>query len=769
MKRSGLASVAFLAISIGALTSCTSTDREGVRKENQPPTVWLAAAPPEGTVTSYTIHMFWGGWDPDGEIAYYEYAITDNGLGSFDPADTTGHDKWHRVYANDSTFTFTADSLAETGTIDVEAEFRRTHTFFIRAVDEEGVASREPAYRSFTARTISPRVDIQVPLNRGVQPALVPPISTFRWTAQDKIQDEFSVQDPESVQWALVNTIRFAGVGDRFAAALDYLNDDSASADEWSKWVWYGAPQDSGKFWTTPPMPFGDYMFAIRAKDEAGAVTPILDERYNARRVTVSRRSTGPVMTVSNEFLGNFAASSCSSPLVIADLPAGVPLQFRITADASGYGGTVSGYRYGWDIADFNDPQQWEIDYTPFTSSVATVPARTFFFGSHTFTAETLDNSGFCSRLSVRVNIVEFTMTKPLLLIDDYSIDLNQQQSGWNNPINPGAIPSDAEHDQFWADMLVDVNGFDPNIDQLEVNAQSNLPLTVFSDYKSIIWSVWSDKGTTDPNVLPLLNQFIQHRRAASGGGGTIAGRQRPNLLSLFMAAGGHLMIAGRHPVSNVISRGLLGNNPLHFPVITLYDLEGGQDNQRTYTRENPVGTEDYSYRELCVDILDYAVLTLDKRRGNDDVCDVVFVRNGESARVSGMRAAIPLDPNFPRLELRPETSDPGRAHAVDRAGYDAELYNTQYFYDHCLYATGPRSCFQPIYGMECIDRTLPVYGQPVAFWTTTMADRVAEVPGAVAARSVVFGFPPVYFKPAQVKPAMDYILFTEWQLPRVP
>ncbi len=768
MRPSSRFILAAVAVAGLALASCTSTDREGVPKPNQPPKVWLAAAPPEGTVNQYTIHMFWGGWDPDGEIAYYEYAITDNGLGSFNPADTTGKDKWHRVYANDSTFTFTADSLADPGTAELEAEFRRTHTFFIRAVDEQGMASREPAYRSFTARTISPRVQITVPLNRGTQPALVPPISTFKWTARDQIADEFTVQDPESVQWAMVNTDQFQGAADRFAAALAFLNDDSASADVWSPWTWYGAPGDSGKFWTTPTMPFGSYMFAIRAKDEAGAVTPVMDENFNARRVTVSRRSTGAILTVSNEFLGNVQASTCATPIVIADLPAGVGMTFSITADASSYGGTVAGYRYGWDITDFNDPKQWEIDFTPFTSSIATTPTRTFFFGSHTFTAEVVDNSGFCSRVSIKLNIVQFSMSKPLLLVDDYALDKDLRQSGWNNPRNLGGGPSDDEHDQFWADMLADVDGFDPTVDQLEVTNTSRMPLTTFADYKSIIWSVWSNKSSTNPSVLPLLNQFILYRRESTGTG-VVVGRQSPNLLSLFMAAGGHLMIAGAHPVSNVISRGILGNNPLHYPVLTLYDMEGRQTETRTYQTDDPVGVKGFGYRELCVDILDYAILSLNERRGEDDVCSMVFVRNGESAQVSGMRAAFPIDPNFPRLELRPEAADPGRRYAPSGVGYDAELYNTQYFYDACLYATGPRSCFQPIYAMECTDRTLPVYGQPVAFWTTTMADRVAEVPGAVAARSVVFGFPPVYFKPAQVKPAMDYILFNEWQLPRRP
>ena len=109
-----LATIAVLLPVVMFLGSCSTSGPEGERLENLPPTVWLSSAPPEGTTEKYTIHLYWGGWDPDGEIAYYEYAITDNGGGTFVPSDTMGADKWSKVFANDSIFTFSADSLVET-------------------------------------------------------------------------------------------------------------------------------------------------------------------------------------------------------------------------------------------------------------------------------------------------------------------------------------------------------------------------------------------------------------------------------------------------------------------------------------------------------------------------------------------------------------------------------------------------------------------------------------------------------------------------------
>ena len=138
---------------------------------------------------------------------------------------------------------------------------------------------------------------------------------------------------------------------------------------------------------------------------------------------------------------------------------------------------------------------------------------------------------------------------------------------------------------------------------------------------------------------------------------------------------------------------------------------------------------------------------------------------------VQGMRAGIPIDLAFPRIELRAECSlGTVRAYSPNVRSYDAEVYNTQFFFDLCDITVGSRGCFEPIYGLHCLNTSSVNYGQPVAFFTSAFADRVASAAGAVAARSVVFGFPLVYFKPSQAKPAIERILFCEWQLPaRIP
>ncbi len=770
---------------IGLFAACASDTLSGDPVANQPPTVWLSSGPPEGSTGSYTVQLFWGGWDPDGEIRYYEYLVTDNVTGVFNPADTTGV-PWEPVVGNDSTFVFSADSLLGPAS-DQTSIFIRSHTFFIRAVDEDNARSKEPAYRSFTSRTISPEVRVTTPRQElGITPADMPPISTLSWLATDFIDDDVSKQDPDSVQWALVSTVAH---NNDYAKTIEYLR-ENPDAPEWYPWSWYKAPNDSGKSWTTPPLEFGDYIFAIRAKDEAGAVTPVLTEfgtSVNVRRLKVQARLSGPTFIITSELIGSVIAASCDYPLTIVDIPANVDLSFSLSACAEHYGGTVSGYRYGWDILDLEDPTQWEVDYTPFLTAVAKTPPRAFNFGTHTFTAEVIDNSGFCSRIEVKVNIIRFTGERNLLIVDDYRADEAAGQSGW--AATNGGVPNDAEHDGFWQDMVSNVDGFDPGRDMIAISVDRELPLTTIASYKDVIWSAFSDVDMRLVGELPLLYTYIQYRSQLpppnTGGAcsptGGVSGKVLPNYIGLAMKAGVHVLITGTHPVQNAISR--INSPSVRWPAIPIYEFERGSVQTGTGPRDadDPPGDHAFAYKDLCLEVIDFGYQSNGRirSRGTGSVANQRYcptngwrTPNGESRRDDGMRGGIPADPNFPAIALRPEVADPGRLFAPTSQAIDVEVYNPAYFRKGaaCQYVEAPRPCFEPIYLLDCLDTDERTYQQPIAFWTSVYADVVSEdIPSAVGARSAVFGFPPVYFNPGQVKPGIEYILFDEWQLPRKP
>jgi hypothetical protein len=758
----------------------------GVLLENQAPTVWLSAAPPEGSLSRYTLQLYWGGWDPDGEIDYYEYAITDNEGGVFDPADTTGSDKWRRVFRNDSTFLFSADVVADSSSLDPNnlepVDFLRSHTFFIRSVDDQGLATRKPAYRSFTSRTLSPIVDVTVPTTSAFNPADVPPISTFQWTARDYVDNLRETQEPDSVRHILVPIKKFNG---SWGATLEYIR-STPDAPEWSKWKYYKAAGDSGKFWTTPALELrNSFMFAVQAKDEAGAVTPVFDEDRNVRRIAVSERSTGPVLSVYNKYIGTIITSSPNTAPVIIDLPANISMCFRLTANAEGYGGVASGYRYGWDIQDLNDPTQWETDYTPFVRECGTpplpcadTPCRSWQFDSHTFYIEVIDNSGYPSRVAITVNVVPFTMRKPVIVIDDW------KENSPGIVATNGGLPSDEEHDAFWEEMLSDVRGFDPTADVFEITDE--IPLTAFSDYKSAIWVAAAAYNSTTGSFINQVIKFIDPNAQAT------TGKTTPNIVALFMSAGGHVLLAGEEMLAASINRQVFQPTSPVFPIIFRYELSKDQDGD--YQDSDPgvhgTGEDSFGYMDCCVNVLDVGYISnrLSIRRSNaSHACPINTIRPApQSGRNDGLRVALPLDGayppfpayEFPTMRLRPEVAgDPSKWFAEERSGLNCDIYNPAYFADvPMVVRTGtcnsiaelvpPRDCFQPIYGNGCFNTASRIYNAPVAFWTTAHADRIPDA-GGVAARSAVWGFHPYYFNPDEVKAALAIVLFDEWKLPR--
>ncbi len=750
------------------IAACSPEIPSGSDVPNQAPSVWLAADPPQASGDTYSVRFHWGGADPDGQILHYEYLIVDHAAGVFDfenMADAT----WTSI--SSSEFTFVMPSAAASEATTGPSATTPVYTLFIRAVDNEFMPSPEPDYISFTPKNLLPAVRITVPpVLLGLTPADVPSISTFEWGPVS------GRPEPDSVQFALVNTVVH---GNSYAQTINYLR-SLDSAPDWYPWVWYDGPK--GREWTTPPLEFGNYVFAIRAKTVTNAINLLLVEPVNVRRIKVQARVSGPTLAVQNPLFGHIISASCDYPLTIIDQAANLPTSFTFSACADNYGGTVEAYRYGWDILDLEDPTQWEVGYTFYTGPVTTVP-RTYAFGTHVFSIEVIDNSGFCSRVQVRVNIVRFTGERNLLIVDDFRPDDIPGQSGWT--LTNGAMPSDAEHDAFWLDMVSDVDQFDPVIDMVTVTAGIGIPIATLAQYRNIIWNAYGNVETRDFSSLPFLYTFILYRASlvhelgspCSPTGG-VSGEVPANAIALAMRSGVHVLITGNHPVQNVVPR--YGTLNVRWPMLPLYELEPGATQFGTeprYLAEEP-GGQGFAYQELSLEAIDFAFLTPQRARlngvaPNQRYCGITGLRtiNANSRRDDTMRSGLPIDPSFPALSLRPEVAAPGRFYAPASQGLDVEVYNPTYFRQGgaCAFVTPPRGHFDPIYGLVCLDTGEPTYQQPVAFWAGAYAPVTGDFPGAVAARSAVFGFAPVYFHPYEIKPAIEHILFDEWQLPRSP
>src|SRR5688572_13241300 len=123
------------------------------------PETELTYAPLEGDTTSFRIHFFWNGYDDDGEITRFRYAVD---------ADTARpFSEWTATEAKDTTLLFLVDPVTEI----------RGHVFWIVAEDDAGNFDPTPAKRFFSAKTIPPFSHItRGPSGRGT---IIGPSFTF--------------------------------------------------------------------------------------------------------------------------------------------------------------------------------------------------------------------------------------------------------------------------------------------------------------------------------------------------------------------------------------------------------------------------------------------------------------------------------------------------------------------------------------------------------------------------------------------------------------
>lgn len=241
--------------------------------------------------------------------------------------------------------------------------------------------------------TGGPFLKITIPSCQGSNPAQVPPITTFQWQTI-----EGSV-DPDSVRWILVNTAMF---GSNYDETLDYIR-TTPDAPEWYPWQPYEPSSDTLTRWTTPPTDFGRYVFAVHGTDADGP-SEEFDWDRNAVRVLVGPRATGPIVRVTSDFMDPVLSASPNTPATVVNLPGGTPVSFCWTGDASNYCGVVVAYRYGWDVQDVADNSLWDVSFTASDGSETCSVPRTFFFGTHTFRVEVVDNGGFVTRIPIRIN-----------------------------------------------------------------------------------------------------------------------------------------------------------------------------------------------------------------------------------------------------------------------------------------------------------------------------------------------------------------------------
>ena len=490
---SGIAALALL------LLGCSNTNVEP-QPSNRLPDTRITSGPPDHTSgTSYRVQLAWRGTDPDGSIGHFEYVVVDH------PAayDSTAHivvtvpaaedSRWRATSVVESTFVVSADTLhreprpgtGETPADVLRAFHERWHTFFVRAVDDRGGVDPTPDYCTFNARTLAPTVSLSAPVVHG-EVLEVTTTTTLGWSGEDPL-DKASFAAPDSSRWVLIPSSR-STVGEflSFPESLYTL----PARFHWSPWRAWDAPDGSGVHATLRDLlplgipDHGFYLFAVQAKDAAGAVTPVFDSqtpgKNNVARLVV-RPDLAPVVVLRETRLGTFVFANPSRPLCLT-AGAGQPIRFRWRADSSEYGSEVEAFRYGWDLLDPAGDSGWECGWSP--TCTEQVTARQFAAGEiHYFYLQARDTAGNATQIGLVLTALPLPLRRDLLFVDD-------------STYSPGKQASEAEEDRRWSavfDSLVQRYHFqfDPVRDIYDVESNRRLlpPSTLLFDHKATVWA----------------------------------------------------------------------------------------------------------------------------------------------------------------------------------------------------------------------------------------------------------------------------------------
>lgn len=724
-----LVSSILFTILLAMLLGCSEDVYIGDLGTNKQPTVHVTNGPVEGDTVSYQVHFYWLGYDEDGTVDHYEITLAEGDPVGFDPADTTGLDKWTQIYSTDTLLIVEASDYDTTVTINLSLYglYDKTHTFFLRAVDNRGARS-EVASRSFTAFTLAPTVLITRPTNPspGSSQFLANRV-TFFWDGKDPIDSPWNYQGVESVRYFCKQY---------YGYTVDDMNKEPERFESWwSPWIATDAPGDSGRTTIAGDDEFlqigRDYIFAVQAMDDAGAITSIFSKYNNVRHFFVLE-PTGPLVTYYEPVLGsgNFLGTNYT-PKVYA-VPAGFPMSFSWHGDASMYGGVVQSYRYGWDVADVNDPSEWDCSPSPYVMSA---PTARFYSGVHTLFIESTDDYGAITIAQIQIDVITASMERNLLWVDDfYSTDFVQISY---------SHPTEKQHDEFWTDICLRARGFDPDVDIFDTTVQSYLPIPPdvrkVMRYKNIIWTISSDKEVC------AWNDLIEFHPEGDP-------EAQSNILLFYLAAGGHLWTSGRQEKLGGLSA--VGPFGMAFPCNLRCEIWGP-----TLGCADTSGVTSFAYRDYCVTALDKVWAEFRQDVNLNRSLERDAMSSGYKDASNALTNKYPMLPDS--LKLWDVITMPGRFFdPTVRGFYYVEIYNPGYWLNYTN--AKAQSCFHPMYRMVTRYPYSLINNQVIAFWFTKYAHIVPEAPETIAAPSVHFGIPLWFFDHTAVETIAD-VIFTEW------
>ena len=529
------------------LTGC-STPEPIALLANQRPTIEVTQAPVRSDQPFfYGYEIRWAGFDVDGYVDHFRYAIDP-------PSHADADTLWVKTKDNRRSFLFRSDSVG-TGA-DRTAE--GYHTIVLQAVDDRGDFSA-PVTRSLTSFTIAPTVQITQPVPNHLFSPTFGPSFRLGWRGEDP--DGRGTNKPVKYKYKV-----FVEDGPEFDFITLLVNPDSLRrkyAPSFANWDSVGG--DTTAVDIRDLVPNRKYVVAVVAFDEVGAYSPVMNLDVNLLYFTVGFAGLlGPKFTVFNEsFYYQFTSGGFSldpATFIRTEAAAGRPVRFNWFATTNS-GSFVSGYRWMMD-GNINDetPRQNEATETARWSrwGAQTTGVDLPAFNpsgtseSHTLYIEAKDNIEQISLAVVQFTVVKAIFDKELLIVDDTRFLGDRPVPGGCVAAPAGVWPTSAELDTFFfarggktwrcypAGTLSPTGIFQGYAyDTLGTRFLLNgtLTLTQLSRYKHVVWYTdqKSARNINEPNVT--VDPMSELRWL------TIPGRTNP--VATWVSQGGQLWMFG--------------------------------------------------------------------------------------------------------------------------------------------------------------------------------------------------------------------------------
>jgi hypothetical protein len=489
----------------------------------------LTYAPVESTTTLFRVHVYWYGYDRDGEVVRYRFAI------DADTAKTPS--SWRATTAQDSIFTFSV----------APGDLVGGHMFWIAAEDDQGYIDPTPAKRFFSVRTQPPAAWFTYgPDNFQLTSFDV----KFEWTGTDPDGGHYSnptLPDslvrpgaPDAFEYLMLWPGRAIVEGHPALPTFDaatyarLINEAKGSTllpphDDW-KWT---RTTDQAHVFTS--LPIGQtVVVAIRAVDIAGAKDTLLTFHRNIRTFMV--RTPPPVQPYPTLYVaGNtlqysvVSHDSVATTVVGGEILEGNTAQFTWGANPGGLGTPIAGYSAAVD--DTTGAAWHSIDLQTTSATLTDLLP-----GLHSLFVRVMDDVGRTVRIVIQVNVIHPAFRDPssptsALYVDDFAAP----PGDWNSAVRGAPnFPTDDFEDAWWNRTLLvplaqefgyTFEQFDAvYIGQLNDYLRARPSLEELARHRVVIWSV--DFNNTISSPVALWQTLEAQSRSALAqyvrGGGTL-------------------------------------------------------------------------------------------------------------------------------------------------------------------------------------------------------------------------------------------------------